>query len=276
MKTNSFACSLKSNFYRLSKLKSVWIAHAIMFGLILLSFSIYWVTLNLTPHLHDGGTALALQQATVLIQGRSLLYGSSSTISLGLFVAIITCIFIGNDFSGGYIGIMSAKGTSRATTYFSKWLTLVILSVAYVLFGVLLSGIFYSFVTYETVFTATDFGYLIRNIVLQILSAISLVSIFVMLAFLARSKGSSMAISLLAYILVDTIVNIISAVLLVSDIKNYSNEWTYFMPFMQMDVACTVGKLGTTQIIASVIMPIVYTAISLVIGYFTFEKRDIK
>lgn len=275
MKTNSFACSLKSNFYRLSKLKSIWIALAIMFGLILLSFSIYWFTLNIIPQTVDGDF-YARQQETVLTQGRSLLFGSSSTISLGLFVAIITCIFIGNDFSGGYIGIMSAKGTSRATTYFSKWLTMVILTIAYVLFSVLFCGIFYSFTTYDTVFTATDFVYLMRNIALQILSAISIVSIFVMIAFLTRSKGSSMAVSLLSYILVDVVVSIISAVLLVTNSENYSNKWTYFMPFMQMDVACTVGKLGTIEIIAGVIMPIIYTAISLIIGYFTFERRDIK
>lgn len=274
MKTNSFVCSLKSNFYRLSKLKSIWIALAIMFGLILLSFAIYWFTLNIIPQTIDGDY-FALQQETVLSQGRSLLYGSSSTISLELFVAIIACILIGNDFAGGFVSIMSAKGTSRATTYFSKWLTLIILAISYVLFGVIMSGIFYSFTTYETAFTALDFGYLMRNIAMQILSAISIVSIFVMIAFLTRSKGSSMAMSLLSYILIDIVVSLISAILVVTT-ENYSDTWTYFMPFMQMDVACTVGKLDTTKIIAGVVMPIVYTAISSIIGYFNFERRDIK
>lgn len=275
MKTNSFACSLKSDFYRMSKLKSIWISLAIMFGLILLSFAVYWFTLNIIPQTVDGDF-YAVQQKAVLEQGRSLLYGSSSTISIGIFMAIITCIMIGSDFSGGFVSIMSAKGTKRATTYFSKWLTLVILAIGYVLFGALLSGIFYSFVTYDTVFTALDFGYLVRNIVMQILATVSLVSIFVMIAFLTRSKGSSMAVALLSYILVDIIISIISTILLASKGEDYSDTWTYFMPFMQMSVASTIGTMKATEIVAGVVMPIVYTAISSIIGYFTFAKRDMK
>lgn len=274
MKANSFACSLKSSFYRISKLKSIWIALAIMFGLLLLSFAIYWFTLNVIPQTVDGNY-FAVQQETVLSQGRSLLYGSSSTISLGLFIAIITCIFIGSDFSGGFVATMTAKGSSRAIIYFSKWLTLVILAIAYVLFGVLLSGIFYSFVTYDTVFSALDFGYLMRNIAMQILSAISLVSIFVMLAFLTRGTDSSIAVAIVSYLLVSIATSIIATVVYKPD-NNYSEAWTYFMPYMQMDAACTVGHMDTLSIIAGTVMPIVYTAISTIIGYFSFERRDIK
>lgn len=275
MKTNSFACSLKSDFYRMSKLKSVWVALALMFGLILLSFAVYWFTLNVIPNSIDGNFYV-VQQRTVLTQGRALLYGSTSTISISIFMAIITCIMIGSDFSGGFVSIMSAKGTQRATTYFSKWLTLVLLAIGYVLFGVLLSGIFYSFATYDTAFTAQDFGYLVRNIALQILAIVSLVSIFVMIAFLTRSKGSSMAVALLSYLLIDIVIGIISAVLLISKGEDYSVTWTYFMPFMQMSVASTIGSMESIEIVAGVVMPLVYTAVSSLIGYFTFAKRDIK
>lgn len=275
MKTNSFGNSLKSNFYRISKLKSIWIAPIIMFGLILLSFAVYWFTLNIIPQTVDGDF-YAVQQQTVLKQGRSLLFGSSSTISIGIFMAIITCIVVGNDFSGGFVSIMTAKGTSRANTYFSKWLTLVVIAIGYVLFGVLLSGIFYSFVTYNTAFTAQDFGYLARNIVMQILATISIVSIFVMIAFMTRSKGSSLAGALLSYILVSIVISIISTALVVSKGENYSDTWAYFMPFMQLDVACKVGSMTATEIVAGTVMPIVYIAISSIIGYFSFEKRDLK
>lgn len=275
MKNNSFACSLKSDFYRLSKLKSVWIALALIFGLTLLSFAIYWFTLNFLPEMPDM-TPQEIQQHIVLSSGRDLLYGSSSTISLGLFIAIITCIFIGDDFSGGYVATLTARGCSRANTYFSKWLTLVILSVAYVLFGLLVSGIFYSFTTHGTVFTAQDFAYLIRNLALQILCAISTVSIFVMIAFMARSTGASIAISLVSYILVGVIAGIISVVISAKYGENHSTDWMSFLPFEQMNIACTNGELTTTQTIAVSVMPIVYTAISTIIGYFTFDKKDIK
>lgn len=275
MKTNSFACSLKSDFYRMSKLKSIWIALAIMFGFVLLNFAVYWFTLNIIPQTIDGDF-YAMQQKTVLEQGRGLLFGSSSQISIGIFMAIITSIMIGCDFSGGFVSIMTAKGTSRATTYFSKWLTLVVLAIGYVLFGVLLSGIFYSFTTFDTVFTALDFGYLMRNILMQILATISLVSIFVMIAFMSRSKGSSMAVALLSYIIVEILISIISAILVTKYGSEYSDTWTYFMPFMQMTVACKIGSMKATEIVAGIVMPIVYTAISSIIGYFSFEKRDIK
>lgn len=275
MKTNSFACSLKSDFYRMSKLKSIWVALAIMFGLILLNFAVYWFTLNIIPQTIDGDF-YAMQQKAVLEQGRGLLFGSSSQISIGIFMAIITSIMIGCDFSGGFVSIMTAKGTSKATTYFSKWLTLVILAIGYVLFSVLVSGIFYSFVTYDTVFTALDFGYLMRNILMQVLAVISLVSIFVMIAFTSRSKGSSMAVALLSYILVEIVISIISAVLVISKGNEYASTWMYYMPFMQMNVACNIGEMKPTEIVAGTVMPIAYTALSSFIGYFSFEKRDLK
>ena len=50
----------------------------------------------------------------------------------------------------------------------------------------------------------------------------------------------------------------------------------YFLPLQQMTIASTVGKLTKMQKVAVTVMPIVYTVISTLIGYFTFAKRDIK
>lgn len=43
-----------------------------------------------------------------------------------------------------------------------------------------------------------------------------------------------------------------------------------------MAIASTVGKLTKAQTVAVTVMPIAYTVISTLIGYFTFAKRDIK
>ena len=78
-----------------------------------------------------------------------------------------------------------------------------------------------------------------------------------------------------AYIVLNLLIGIITAVVGITG-KATSSEWTIFLPLQQSDVAGTNAKLDTTQLVAVIVMPIVYATASTLIGYFTFEKRDIK
>ncbi len=277
MNNNSFAMTLNGDFYRLKKLKSVWISLIIMFALIFMTFAIYWIGIKFIesqPPEQMPEIDSTLQSIDSLII--NMLYGSSSIANVELFIAIVACIFIGKDFSCGYIALTSARGTKRANTYFSKWLSLVCLFVLYVFFALLVSGIFYAISGSPGGFTGANFGTLMRNFALQLLAGIASVSIFVMVNFLCRSSGTSIATCIASYLLLGIVVSVIKTVLSVSDASGTKLDWTVFLPLQQMDVASSASKLSTAQIVAATVMPVVYTVASTLIGYFTFEKRDIK
>ena len=277
MNNNSFAMTLNGDFYRLKKLKSVWISLIIMFALIFLTFAIYWIGIKVIEsqppeQMPEIDSTLQFMDSLII----NMLYGSSSVANVELFIAIVACIFIGKDFSCGYITLTTARGTKRADTYFSKWLSLVCLLVFYVCFALLVSGIFYAISGSPGGFTNAKFGTLMRNFALQLLAGIASVSLFVMINFLCRSSGTSIATSIAAYLLLGIVVSIIKTVLSVSDTSGTKLDWTIFLPLQQMEVAASAGKLSTAQIVAATVMPVVYTVASTLIGYFTFEKRDIK
>jgi len=277
MNRNSFACTLSSDFFKLKKLKSVWIALIVMFTLALISYAAYWIGANYVANSDFGGEEYAKQEAIALIaqMRKALLFGSASTVQVELFIAIIACIFIGKDFSCGSVAVLTARGEKRIDNYFSKWITLYTLFVAYTCFALVICGIFYALDGKSGDFSGADFGMLMRNFGLQLLSGMATVSIFVMIAYLARSTGSSIAISLCSYILLSIVISLITTIVGI-DGKEHSNVWTYFMPLQQSAIAGAYGKLTSTQIVAATVMPVVYTAISTLVGYFTFDARDIK
>ncbi len=276
MNNNSFALTLTSDFYRLKKLKSVWISLIVMFALIFFTFAIYWIGIKVVEG--QAGDAPEMDGTMQFMNSLiiNLLYGSSSIANVELFIAIVACIFIGKDFSCGYIALTTARGTKRVNTYFSKWLSLICLFVLYVCFALLVSGIFYAISGSPGGFTSEKFGILMRNFSLQLLAGVASVSLFVMINFLCRSSGTSIATSIAAYLLLRIIVSVIETVLSISDAGGTKTDWTIFLPLQQMNISASADKLSTAQIVAATVMPVVYTAVSTLIGFFTFEKRDIK
>lgn len=275
--TNRMSCVLASDFYKVKKLKSVWIALALIFALSLLLFAVYMICMatfdSWTPSDPEESQMKLVLTDTMLQLGKSYIFGSVSVCGVELFVAIICCIFIGKDFSNGAISLNIARGASRTHVYFSKFIVICTLVVAYSAFSLVICGILAAIGGYAGNFTGAEFGMLMRNFFLQILAGISSASIFVMIAFLCRSSGASIACSIGAIIVLNIIVSIILNFTVATE---SSTAWTYFIPFGQMDAASVYGKWSTEQIVSTTVMPIVYTAVSTAIGYLTFEKRDMK
>lgn len=277
MNNNSFSLALTSDVYRMRKLKSVWVSLIIIFLAIFLTFAVYWIGIKIiesTPPEQAPEIDSTLQFMDSLII--NMLYGSSSIACIEFLIAIVACIFIGKDFSCGYIALTTARGTKRVNTYFSKWLSMVCLFFFYMCFALLISGIFYAISGSPGGFTSAKFGILMRNFALQFLAGVASVSIFVMVNFLCRSTGTSIATCIAAYLLLSVLVSVISTVIATSDVSGTKLDWTIFLPLQQMGIATTAGKLTKAQIVAATVMPVVYTVTSTLIGYFTFEKRDIK
>ena len=273
---NDMAYLIQSDLFKLKKHKSVWIGMAVMFAVILLQYCVYWFALLAT----DVAGAIApddefqFAMAAVYALGRSLLAGYSDTAMVSLLTLIITCIFIGKEFSSGWVRVTVSRGANRIKLFFSKWISIACLILVYSVFAFLICGIFTSFKGYGIEFDGHQFGLLIRCFVLQILCNLSAMSIAMMLTFLIRSSGGSLGACIGLYIGFNLILSIVQAVSMMNG--DINSDWIMFMPLQQSAVASTLEELTTTQICAVAIMPIVYTAIAMTVSLLTFIKRDIK
>lgn len=274
---NRFPAILSSDGYKLSKLKSIWIALILMSAIALLYFIIVLISNNIIDLIVKSGAEQTEIDTLVLAMSslkELLVNGSAQVCSVELFVAIICCIFIGKDFSNGAISINIARGANKRHIYFSKLITMCALTLAYSIFCLIICGIFVAIAGGVQGFNGDSFGLLARNFVLQILCGFSSVSIFVMIAFLTRSSGSSLACTIGAYIVLSVVISIVNFA--TTTIGAQSSDWIMFMPFRQSEIATSLTELRDVEIIAVSIMPIIYFAASTLIGYFSFEKRDVK
>ena len=276
MSNNDMVCLMKSDLFKLKKHKSVWIGMAVMFAVILLQYCVYWFALLLTDEAGSivEGDDIQMAVTAAYALGRSLLSGYSDTAMISLLTLIITCIFVGKEFSSGWVRVTVSRGANRIKLYFSKWLSLACLILIYSVLAFLICGIFTSFKGYGIEFDGHQFGLLMRCFVLQILCNLSAMSIALMLTFLIRSSGGSLGACIGLYIGFNLILSIVQAVSMLNG--NINSDWIMFMPLQQTVVASTLEKLTTTQICAVAIMPIVYTAIAMTVSLLTFIKRDIK
>ncbi len=274
--TDGMVCALKSDLFKLKKHKSVWIGLAVMFGIILLVYCIYWIGMAIIGNMEptDAEAIMMKDQMLEILSplGYASLAGFSDTCSMSLFVAIIACLFVGKDFSNGAIRVSVSRGTNRTQLYFSKWLSLAVLIVIYSVFAIIVCGIFTAFKGIGVPFTGAHFAVLVRNFALQLLCNLATMSIVLMLIFLCRSSGASLGATIGIYIAFSIIFSIASTVGSMSG----NSDWIMFMPLQQIIVASSTAKLTVAQICAVIIMPLVYGGIATAIGLCTFLKRDIK
>ncbi len=277
IKTDGFACALKADLFKLRKMKSVWIGLAVMFALMLVLFSVCWILIAILNKMTPIDPSEAMEQQSTLFALSQLcdtfLASFSDTASISLFIAIITCLFVGKDFSNGAVRLQVARGANRTQLFFSKWVTLSILVVAYSAFAILVCGIFTAFNGYSVQFTAQHFGWLVRNFFLQVLCNISTMSIVLAIAYLCRSSGASLGATIGGAIALSIVFGLVASV---GALGGGSIEWINFMPLEQTSIAGIMDKFTTSQLCAVIIMPIIYGAIAITVGLLSFLKRDIK
>lgn len=268
MKNNKFLNLLASDYYKVSKLKSTYIALAIMFFMMLIGFA----------------AIIALQKLdaeSTEVFGKEFIFSALSDANIGLFIAIISGIFIGKEFSDGLMRITVARGQKRIQVYFSKLIVMISMVFAYALIMIIIAGIFTAIIGYGQPFNGHEFGLIMRCFTFEILALISSASIFVMFAFLLRSSGSTIGAAIGFYLVISIIVTALTVVATTVASSDPDKALALinastFLPYQQSSIAASYGTLTTTEIVCAVVMPIVYTVISTVIGCLTFIKRDIK
>ncbi len=269
---------LRADLYRLRKQKSVWIALGVMAGVALLLSAIFAIGLAALSALPQDDVAasqieMEMMRDSFYMLYKQLLFGFSDTALVTTMLIIVISLFVGSDFATRRITMLVGRGADRTHIYISHSIVIVIVTAAYTMFALLIGGICFAiFGSGNISFDAHDFGILMRDFALQLLSNISYASITLMLVYLLRSSGGALGAMLgITYGL-----SMIFSIVFMFASRNINTDWIMYMPLQQTDVAAVGTKMSDLQICAATIMPVFYTALSTFVGMFTFAKRDLK
>jgi ABC-2 type transport system permease protein len=258
---------LKSEFYKLSKSKTIFVAPLVALGLILIT------TLALRLMLGNSSGATIPEELTGFtgINLKALLFAAPSTANVRLLVILACCIFIAGDFASGTMRIQAASGESRVKIYLSKLIALSVFAVALVLLSVLLAaavgGIFFG---YGDSFTAEEFGILMRSISIYAYVAVGYVCFYSMVSTFFRTIGASIGISICVYLFLNLFVALITLW-----IPSFQNAFYYVLSTME-NYAAWAGTFEQVDILRVVLVPLGTILISGGLGLWSFVSRDIK
>lgn len=250
---------LKSDFYKLFLRKSFYIC-----GLIAGAFGILLVVLinNVYPDAKDFG------------------YSGINSIGVGigqitLLATIFLSMFIPSEFGFGTIKNMASRGISRINIYLSKLIVGIFTSIVYTIFVSLCGFVSGSIMWGVGEIKGNEGLDLLKMFGLFILAEICLQSVFIMVGFLVRHMGGTVAINLGIYVVISQVIfpivdYAVKAWPLLGYNINSSEYWvgTYTQTFTAMNIEQDIINKG-------IIVCLVYFVLSTVIGVLDFCRRDI-
>lgn len=277
---------IKSDFYKLFRMKSFYICAAIaavLSGLGIVSLNM----LDKMQYAMYGLEDMFISQYTG-VYALTLGLGSAT-----LFTTIVVSMFVAGEFKFGTIKNIASRGIGRVSIYFSKYIITVFISVIYSLVCAAAA-----FITGCCLAGVGDFDRAVFLDILEIfglflLAQIAMQSIFQMIGFLVRSTGWTIGtnIAIFAFLptmvlnLVDMAVNnwlapAVTSVEWLSSwlkIENFSsnNYWPY--PYLSEFTNIDILHMDFFYPILTrgLIVCAVYIILTTAIGILTFQKRDI-
>lgn len=252
---------IRSDFYKLFRMKSFYIC-----GLLSGIFGVLSVML-----LDVAGDFLMIGKDPNGINSITYSMGDSET-----FATIFLSLLVASEFSHGTIKNMVSRGISKVNIYLSKIIvgifTVITYSLTSILFGFICASIKWGVGEYNQ----NEFLEILKMFGLYILAAICLESMFIMIAFVVRNTGGTIAVNL---VLLNAIAAIIFPV-----IDLIAAQWDVIHRAIDSSAywvgtyTGTFAKLGLEQYIINrgIIVCLSYFVISTIIGIVTFYKKDIQ
>jgi len=259
---------LRSEFFRTSKIKSVYIAPILITALLLITSLVF----DVFAAQFEG----AQIPAEVLdISGKGLVYQALSNSMTTTFLAIIVSILVAGSFSNGAVRTYVSRGANRFSLYFSKLITVFTLSVALCLFSFFIAWIWVLILGYGNI-AAADIPPLIASMGMQLLVILGFVSLYTFFSFLLRSTGGSIGLSIGLFIFVSIAQGLI---LMLSAMGNnlWMQDLLQIFLSTQLSTAATAGgQLETWQYLCVTLVPLACIAVTTGLGLLSFKLRDIK
>lgn len=182
-----------------------------------------------------------------------------------LLLCIVITLFITTEYSAGTYKNSIARGYSRTAIYFSKLIVslvaMAILTILYVVPSVFISNALYGS------WGNADIGTVITTILIDILGLISVTVFLTMLAFVIKTSGGAIALTLVLIALVPSVLEIVD---IINKDLNLSQYW------LPSTLSLTSNFISGNTIWIPITISLCYLVVSLIIGLFVFNKKDIK
>lgn len=192
---------------------------------------------------------------------------------VSLFIGIFSSIFITLEFSSGTMKNIASRGFSRYKIFLSKFFVCSFVCFAFIILNLaagMITGTALQGFGETTNHFLADFS---RLFGLQLMVHIAITAIFVMVAFLIRQNGGTIAVNMCIIMVSGTILKLID--LLVDKISgkdfDINKYWIFEFRnlFSQLDIA-------QDDITRGIIVALSFLFGAIIIGTFAFSKTDIK
>ena len=267
-----FSNYLKADFYKLKRSNWIWIMPLILFGVILLLYVLMFLLMKLyaTGEVEADPTNTIVLEATAL--GRMLLFTAPSESNLTILLMVACAIFVSSEFKSGMTKIRLSRGANKVSLYFSKFIMLAGVTIIFTIGSYILSAIFsLCFFNLEG-FTALEFGYLVRSVVLSIYINLSIISIYMMLAYLIRNMGGTIGACIGTYVvgsLFATVASLFQDGTPIAEIFNC-------VPSQLLTIAGYAGEYNLANTLELIFVPLFFIVVCNIVSIFTFKNRDVK
>lgn len=267
-------------------MKSFYVCCIISAALSLMVVGITKMSFNMIEDMFPGNSNTDIFKELGFPDSRDLLFSAFSSTDWMLLAIIAVALFITIEYNSGTLKNIAARGFSRESIFFSKFIVSIvealIVCLIYVLVYVVSCFAFFEITSFDSEFTIK----LLVNYAVNILIAVAVISVIVMLAYLLRSKGSTIAISICLFLIVAPIVlqfiNIFSTLnsddssidaALSTTTDPYGDLAYYWIGTLGTKVS-TAYNDGTLYV--PILIALAYIVVSTGIGLLVFKKRDIK
>lgn len=276
---------LKSDFYKLFKMKSLYVCAIIAAAMAAISMFLDSQLNNMMQSMPDTIGMMIIESQTVTL--KSILPTMISPLSDYFILVIIgVCLFITIEYNAGTLKNIAARGFKREYIFLSKLIVCIVeafiitlcFAVSCVIFGLMFLPI--------GNFGDGYFAELFTIYGVDVLILIGYVSLIAMITYLIRTNGGTIAITLCAHYLAPIIISMINAITIMNDTSNsdlrkmvsYTNNQYGQIAYYW------IGTLGGTvsesyhngTIYIPILVALAYIVVSGAIGMLVFKKRDIK
>lgn len=276
---------LKSDFYKLFKMKSFYVCAIIAAAMAAISMFISSQVNNMMQSMPDTIGMMIIESQTVTL--KSILSTMISPLSDYFILVIIgVCLFITIEYNAGTLKNIAARGFKREYIFLSKLIVCIVeafiitlcFAVSCVIFGLIFLPV--------GNFGDGYFAELFTIYGVDVLILIGYVSLIAMITYLIRTNGGTIAITLCAHYLAPIIISMINAITIMNDTSNSDlRKMVSYTNNQYGQVAYYwIGTLGGTvsesyhngTIYIPILVALAYIVVSGAIGMLVFKKRDIK
>lgn len=280
MKLKNFANNLAADFYRLVRMKSLYIGLGIMLLLVIL-YSVAQYALARLIESGELGMEGEIAAATGVTQSFGILMLNGAASSTGAFFlsVIVAALFIGADFGCGTMRLYVGRGVSKTSIYLSKFVCIFTVTAVYVLVSYLMCviaalavGVSPGTIKEYSATTAECLGiYLVIALVMS--------SIYTCVCFLVRSKAGGLGILLAMYVLLGSVLTTIIQLSLGMTInaETPANYFCMFLnPYFTTDSLARLDLLTTKELACALGGSLFWTLAFGALGIVCNNKRDVK